>query len=155
MGNFQCQENNYFPFVCQCEYLRSVFHCLKKKSMSTLDGRTIIQSSTYVNTIMPFSIYKHGSIADGMKYLPTIHSLRFSYQLKLPCFSPLKIYFISGRIAYWNLLLLDLQLVIQLEVASKYFLPGLLAETPIQIILPLNQDYVFWLSLECGVQSAY
>ena len=64
-------------------------------------------------------------------------------------------YLISGNITYRNLFLFDHRLGIQLEVASKYLLPGLLAETTIQIRLLLNQGYVFWKSLEWGVQSAY
>ena len=42
-----------------------------KTLMSTMDGPTIIQSSTYVNIIMNFSMCKHGSIVDGLKYLLT------------------------------------------------------------------------------------
>ena len=43
----------------------------------------------------------------------------------------------------------------QLKVACRYLLPGLISETPIKSIFLLDQGYVFWLFLEWGIHSAY
>ena len=97
---------------------------------------------------MSCHMYKHGSIVDGLKSQSTSDFLSFLYQLKLPCFCPYIFNLILGRIADKNLIMFDHELGIQFEVASKYFLPGLLAKTPIQSLLLFNQGCIFGLLIE-------
>ena len=49
--------------------------------MSIIDGPTIMQSSAYVKTIVPFPMYKHGYISEGLNYWSTSDFFSFSYQL--------------------------------------------------------------------------
>ena len=88
MGNFNAAEFFISPSSVNNNFLDPFFIYWTKASMSTMDGLTIMRSSTYVNNSMPFPVYKHGSIADGLKSLLTSDFLSSSYQLNLPCFIP-------------------------------------------------------------------
>ena len=69
------------PSLVSKKFLVPTYIDLTNASMTTMEGPTMMKPSTYVNTIMPFPMYKQGSMPEGFQLRPTKKVFNFSYQL--------------------------------------------------------------------------
>ena len=81
LGNLNTKVFVYIYPVVQYKVLTSIFIDLTNPSMSIMDGPTMIKSFKYVKNIMTFTMYKHGSISEGLNPWSTRNLFSFVYQL--------------------------------------------------------------------------
>ena len=74
--------------VVQYKNFVSLFDDWITSSILFIDGPKMIQSSTYVSMIIPFTMYKQGSMFNALNYLALSAVLRFLHQLNDYCFKP-------------------------------------------------------------------
>ena len=110
--------------------------------MYTIEGPTMIQSSTYVNRIISLPMIKQGSLFEGLKLLSTREVFNFLYQLQLPCFRPYKFLFNLRKSGNRNQFQFGLLPETQLAIAFKCLLLSRLAVMRVQNGLILIRSYL-------------